>query len=81
MNPTLQEIIEPLLNNEYKAKDITPAHKIRDILEDSLSCTELLLEIEYKIGISIPDPDFQKMKTIGDLEAYIQRHEPKQKCA
>ena len=81
MNPTLQDIIEPLLNDEYRKKGITSEDKIRDFLEDSLSCIELLFEIGEQFKIFISDNDFEKMKTIGDLEAYIQKYQPAEKCA
>jgi acyl carrier protein len=81
MNPTLKDIIEPLLNDKYSKKGITSEDKIPDILEDSLACTQLLFDIDEYLGILIPDGNFQEMKTIGDLEAYIQKHQPKQTCA
>ncbi|MCX6708392.1 MAG: hypothetical protein NTW67_01940 [Candidatus Woesearchaeota archaeon] len=81
MNPTLQEIIKPLLNDEYRKKGITSKDKIRDILEDSLACTELLLNIDEQLHIFILDKDFDKIKTVGDLEVYIQKYQPAEKCA
>ena len=81
MNPTLQEIIQPLLNDKYMAKGITSETEIRDFLEDSLSCIELLFEIGEKLDVFISDKDFDKIKTVGDLEAYIQKYQPAEKCA
>lgn len=81
MNPTLQEIIEPLLNSKYTIKDITPAHELRKIIEDSLACVELLLNINDYMDVFITDKDFDKIITVGDLEAYIQKYKPAEKCA
>ena len=43
----------------------------RDLGLDSLDVTDLLLQVETYFGIRIPDEDWWKLETIGQLKAYL----------
>ncbi len=43
-----------------------------DLGADSLETVELVMNIEEKFGIEIPDDDIEKMKTVDDLVKYIE---------
>jgi len=47
-----------------------------DLGADSLTIVELIMTMEEELGITIPDEDTQKMKTVGDLLDYIFQHYP-----
>lgn len=44
-----------------------------DLGADSLDTVELIMEIEKVFGISIPDEDTQKISTVGDAVAYVEK--------
>lgn len=44
---------------------------IEDLKADSLDLVELVMEFEDKFGVSIPDEDYEKIKSVGDAVDYI----------
>jgi acyl carrier protein len=44
-----------------------------DLDVDSLSMVEVVIVAEERFGVSIPDDEMQKLRTVGDAVAYIQR--------
>jgi acyl carrier protein len=53
---------------------ITPAHALRDDLGlNSLDAIELMFKIEEEFDLSIPDEDMQRLATVGDVIAYLER--------
>ncbi|SOD79870.1 acyl carrier protein [Spirosoma fluviale] len=47
------------------------AHFTRDLGLDSLDITDLLIQVETFFSIRIPDEDFWKLETVGQLKEYI----------
>ena len=47
---------------------------IEDLQADSLDLVELAMEFEDKFGVTIPDDDFEKIKTVGDAIDYVKEH-------
>ena len=43
-----------------------------DLNADSLDLVELVMELEDEFDVSIPDDDYEKIKTVGDAVKYIQ---------
>lgn len=46
---------------------------IDDLHADSLDLVELGMKFEEEFGVSIPDEDYEKLRTVGDAIDYIQR--------
>ena len=44
---------------------------IEDLKADSLDVVELVMELEDEFDITIPDDDYEKLKTVGDAIKYI----------
>jgi acyl carrier protein len=44
---------------------------VDDLGADSLDIVELVMALEEEFGISIPDEQAEKIKTVGDAVAYI----------
>ncbi len=44
---------------------------VDDLGADSLDIVELVMALEEQFGISIPDEEAEKIKTVGDAVAYI----------
>ena len=69
------EKMKPLLADRFDAKeeDITLDTKIvEDLGADSLDVVDLLMAIEDEYDISIPEDAAEKMKTVGDVVAYLE---------
>ncbi|MDE7216787.1 MAG: acyl carrier protein [Helicobacter sp.] len=45
-----------------------------DLNADSLDVVELVMAIEEKFGVEIPDNEAEKIKTVGDVVSYIESH-------
>ena len=46
---------------------------IEDLGADSLDVVELVMTFEDEFGITLPDEDVAKMKTVGDVVTYIKK--------
>lgn len=64
-----EAIVEKLGVEESK---VTPqASFINDLGADSLDTVELIMELENKFNIQIPDEDQEKIQTVGDAVNYV----------
>ena len=45
----------------------------KDLKEDSLAVTEILLQLEEKYGIDIPEDTAQDIGTVRDLVEYMEK--------
>lgn len=48
---------------------------IDDLQADSLDLVELGMKFEEEFGVSIPDEDYEGLKTVGDAIDYIKQRE------
>ncbi len=56
-----------------KEEEVEPnASFVDDLGADSLDTVELVMALEEKFGIEIPDEDAEKMKTVGDAVKYLE---------
>lgn len=55
------------------AQEITPASTLTNLGADSLDRVELVMKFEEEFHIEIKDEDAEKLVTVGDLVAYIQK--------
>lgn len=46
---------------------------VEDLKADSLDIVEMVMNLEETFGISIPDEDVEKLRTVGDAVAYVER--------
>ena len=58
--------------------EVTPqASFVDDLGADSLDVVELVMAFEEAFGIEIPDEDAEKIATVKDAVAYIDKHSKK----
>lgn len=68
----VKAIIVDLLGVEPER--VTPEARFREDLEaDSLDLVELIMEFEEQFGGTISDEEAQKIRTVGDAVAYIEK--------
>ena len=64
-------VVEQLNVNEGEVK---PGSKfVDDLGADSLDVVELVMALEEKFEIEIPDEEAEKIQTVGDVVAYIEK--------
>ena len=69
----ISAIIEERLG--VAASDITPEKNlINDLGADSLDSVELIMSIEQKFNITIPEEVTEEIKTVGDIIEYVANH-------
>ena len=55
--------------------EVTPEAEFnKDLGADSLDTVELIMEFEKVFDLQIPEPEAEKIKTVGDAVAYIEAH-------
>jgi acyl carrier protein len=60
---------------EVEESDVSMDASLRDDLKaDSLDQVELIMDIEERFGIKIPDEDAQSLGTVGDAVDFIVEH-------
>jgi acyl carrier protein len=59
-------------------KVVPEASFIEDLGADSLDTVELVMVLEERFGLDIPDEESQKLLTVGDAIEYIRSHEAAQ---
>jgi acyl carrier protein len=64
-------IVQELSVPEEKVKESSTFES--DLRADSLDVVELVMELEEKFEIEIPEEDFEQIRTVGDLVRYIER--------
>jgi acyl carrier protein len=66
----VEEIIRSV-SSSAKVEDADRAKTLREIGIDSLDLSGILLEIEERFKIKIPDQDIERLETIDKIVAYI----------
>lgn len=77
MNTTNDSAIGPRLISQLKKRfgrdDITEDTSfVEDLNADSLDFVEAVIGAEEEFGVSIPDDDAEKIKTVGDMVRYLE---------
>lgn len=68
----IKEIMVDTLNLD--AEKLTPdADLIKDLDVDSIDVVELVMALEEEFSVEIPDEDVEKMTTLREISAYIEK--------
>ena len=69
----VKEIIVEQL--DVKPEDVSDSKTFQDDLgADSLAIVELVLALEERFEVKIPDDEVDKIKTVGDGISYVKNH-------
>ncbi|GAA7188741.1 hypothetical protein ID0440_09620 [Helicobacter pylori] len=59
---------------EIDVSQVTPEAKfVKDLSVDSLDIVELIMALEERFGIEIPDEQAEKIVNVGDVMRYIEK--------
>jgi acyl carrier protein len=62
---------------EVDAGRITAETRFKEDLDaDSLDLYELVMELEDRYGVSVPEEDAARIKTVGDAVDFVLQHAP-----
>ncbi len=70
----IKEITAEALGTEVSSLTAETSFK-EDLGADSLDLFELVMALEEEFSVEIPTEDLEEIKTIGDVEAYIQKNQ------
>ncbi len=68
------EKIKQIISKELEldeAEVVDGASLIDDLGADSLSVMELMIAFDDEFGVEVPEEDYDKLITVGDLVSYI----------
>ena len=68
----IKEITAEALGTEVSSLTAETSFK-EDLGADSLDLFELVMALEEEFSVEIPTENLEEIKTIGDVEAYIQK--------
>lgn len=69
----IKEVIVKELSVEAD-KVTLEAEFVKDLNADSLDVVELIMALEEKFGVNIPDEEANKIQKVGDVVAFIEAH-------
>jgi len=75
-NEISKQVMEIVVDQlDVKIEEVEASKSFTDDLQaDSLAIVELVLALEEKFDVKIPDDDVDKIKTVGDAISFIEKH-------
>ncbi|MEI0486907.1 acyl carrier protein [Brachyspira hyodysenteriae] len=70
----IKDVVANQLNIPDKSKITDTASFVDDLNADSLDLVELIMELEKRYEIKIPQEDQEKIKNVADAAKYIEEH-------
>ncbi|ABX03400.1 MAG TPA: acyl carrier protein [Herpetosiphon sp.] len=70
LNERLKKLVAEQLGVE-EDKIVPSATFLDDLNADSLDLVELVMSLEEEFGVEITDEEAEKLRTVGDAEAFI----------
>ncbi len=79
MSDIRKQVIEIVVDQlDAKPEDVDDSKSFtEDLQADSLAIVELVLALEEKFDVKIPDDEVDNIKTVGDAIKYIEGHAAK----
>lgn len=72
---SVEEKVKDIVSEQLgvSKEEVLPASSfVDDLKADSLDVVELVMEFEDEFEITIPDEDYEKIRTVGDAVTYIE---------
>ncbi len=72
--PSIENEIFAIVKEKLAVNEVTRATTLQELGADSLDVVEVLMEVESRLGVAIPDQEASNMKTIGEVIEYVEKH-------
>ena len=72
------DTVKSMIAKQLKVDEasITPESRlIEDLKADSANVMVMIMDLEDKYGIMVEDDQIMKLKTVGDVVAYFEKHQ------
>lgn len=72
------DTVKTMIAKQLKVDEasITPASRlVEDLKADSANVMVMIMDLEDKFGIMVEDDQIMKLKTVGDVVSYIEKHQ------
>lgn len=72
------EDVKAMIAKQLKADAVSITRETRlveDLKADSANVMVMIMDLEDKFGIMVEDDQIMKMKTVGDVVDYIEKHQ------
>ena len=72
------EDVKAMIAKQLKADPATITREprlVEDLKADSANVMVMIMDLEDKFGIMVEDDQIMKMKTVGDVVDYIEKHQ------
>ena len=72
------EDVKAMIAKQLKADPATitrETRQVEDLKADSANVMVMIMDLEDKFGIMVEDDQIMKMKTVGDVVDYIEKHQ------
>lgn len=72
------ETVKAMIAKQLKADEAAITRETRlieDLKADSANVMVMIMDLEDKFGIMVEDDQIMKMKTVGDVVDYIEKHQ------
>ena len=72
------DTVKEMIAKQLKADPSTitaDTRLVEDLKADSANVMVMIMDLEDKYGIMVEDDQIMKLKTIGDVVAYIEKHQ------
>jgi len=71
---TIENEIFAIVKEKLAVNEVARTTTLQELGADSLDVVEVLMEVESKLGVAIPDQEASNMKTIGEVIDYVEKH-------
>ena len=76
---SIEDRVKEIIIRELKIENpdqVEPkAEFVQDLGADSLDNVELVMAFEDEFGVTVPDEEAEKLKSVGDVIAYIEKNQ------
>ena len=72
------ETVRSMIAKQLKVDEASitrDSRRIEDLNADSANIMVMIMDLEDKFGIMVEDDQIMKMKTVGDVVDYIEKHQ------
>jgi acyl carrier protein len=72
--PSIENEIFAIVKEKLAVNEVSRTTTLQELGADSLDVVEVLMEVESRLGVAIPDQEASNMKTIGEVIEYVEKH-------